>query len=194
MTVTASTRTHVTSEDLRWEREAEDLRHGAVLRVHSTASKWLAASASITGVASVTGLLSPGALAALEETTRDCVVALLGLGLLMAFAGLVLASLASQGTPRSMEILDGVALRNHVQRRSSVAAKQLRVSRFVVVASTVILAAAGLIVAITPPQPPKQLYLLVTDSGRVACGELSDLGAAGKGTVNVRSLAPVPAC
>lgn len=161
----------VTSDDLRWEREAADNRHLAVQRVQEVASRWLSATASILGVASLLGLTVPQ-----EDVGWSQWV---GLGtmisLVLALTGLVAASYASQGAPAYVPYSDGAVLREMTLRRARRSATLLRVSRWFIVAAAGALAATVALQVASPAEDDAAEFLVTYRSGEVACGPIPEV-------------------
>lgn len=165
-----------TTEDHRWEREAQDARHSSLDHVRAGAEKWVGGIAGLLGVAASVSLFKVPDIKTISTGWSWVLLASMGVAALFALGGLVLANLASQGTPQWYDVLDGVALRRHIEERTPQAIRHLRTSRWLISASATILIAsvfAATAQSLTASESPLQKYLVVFEGKPAVCGPLS---------------------
>ena len=196
-----------TPEDLKLDREAETLLEGSLKATQAAAADWAKTIAGLTGLLGVLTLVKGREdITELVLPARVLVGLFLLAGLLFAGRAIMLAALASEGTPRSWWVV-GRRLKNRYRSERKLAAQQLLQSRADTVAAAALLIVAVGIAWYGPtdaadPEPPMVLITLRDDAP--ICGELV-LTAAGLsarsaeasvfvGNGNVRSLNVVSQC
>jgi len=190
-----------TTEDLRWEREAEDARHGSLDDVRRSAEKWAAGIAGLLGVASTVAILASPDASKIHEDVAQLLVWLGAVTGVLSMTGLILAALASQGTPQWLDILDGTALRDHLESRTPIAIMQLKWSRWLIVASATLLVVIAVIATSSSLSKDEttQTFIVVFQDEPPRCGILS-FDSEGRATLAgatlppARQLLPVDSC
>jgi hypothetical protein len=182
----------ISPDQRRWDKEAEDLRHGGLKDLSDRATAWQGSIAALLGIASLAAFVKgPDALKDLPatmtvpglefvlpvpETTFWLFVIAIGL-IAVAYW---FAVLSSQGVPKWHTTLTGIQLQAAVQKDAPKRIRHLRVSRLATIAAVVAVFAGTAIVWAaqiqnwTPPKP--QSYLVITGAG-VFCGPLAKDGA-----------------
>ncbi len=128
--------------------------------------------------AAVAFVKGPEDLTKIEGTTAVVAALLVLLAVLCAATAVLLAALAAQGTPASVQGLDGFAYRSLTLARAGAAAKQLALSHaLTLVALLLIFVTVGLVWLTALEQrddesPAAQSVLVVSAHGRAVCGAL----------------------
>jgi hypothetical protein len=164
----------------RWARAAEEEQFTALARVRAAAEKWAGTIGALTGIFTIAAFVKGNdEIAELTQPTQYAVVITVAAALLCAFLAIYFAALAAQGVPVYFSAdenpaNDPVAYWEHYQDEVRKAAKQLRLSRFLVIPATLLLAIAVGIMWFGPTeQTISATNALVTQkTGTVVCGEL----------------------
>ena len=191
-----------TPEELEWSKRAAALHLDALKEIRAGAEKWAASIAAVTGAIGVVTLIKGReSLEELEHGTEIAVGVLIGVAVLLALRGIVLAALAAQGTPARIEYT-GAALRDFTVNEAEEAADLLRFSRVIVIVATLVAGAAVALAWYGPEESkPPSLQLVIIETGPPACGVLKT-GSGDAVTVDgasievseIRSITTVPSC
>lgn len=189
-------------DDQRWNTEAVEASHTALKDVRSAAQSW---SGSIAGFLGAFGLVAfvkgPEALSDVEDATAAIIIGAVVVAALATSAAVLLAALASQGSPRRVSRLDGWTLKTWHRRRAKTAAGQLRASRLLAVgAALVVLVATALtwISELGEDETADEHVIAVLTDGTITCGKLGDSAAGitvdGRRLAGVTHVQPVDTC
>lgn len=174
---------HVDPGDEKWIEIADKERFEVLQRIRSTAEKWAGTITALTGIFSIAAFVKGNEdITKLTPYAQKWLIGLLVLALISAFAAIYLAALAAQGSPRFFSASrnprnNPEAYREYYLEEAQKAAKQLGLSRLLVIPATALLALA---IGVTwfgtkpeKPETPSATSVLVTQrSGTVICGEL----------------------
>lgn len=132
-----------TEDSRRWQDEADDLRHTALQDIRASAEKWASSISALIGVFSVVAFVKGrDTFANLEPAARNASAALVIAATVCAASAVALAAFAAQGWPRTFDVLSGDVLANWYQRQLGRAVWSFRISRFLALASAIVLVSA----------------------------------------------------
>lgn len=193
--------TSVTEDEWRWEAEATQLRHEALTNIRKSAEHWSVTVTALVGIFGATSfIVGPQQLADVGDPVwRTVALVAVLLAIVATACAAVLAALAAQGVPRSIDILDGAALREQTRLGVMRASERLTRSRLTAVVGLMsILVATGVVVFAGAGGGKAQMIVRFQDGG-VSCGVATkaDDGALllnGRRLVRVEQFAVVENC
>lgn len=189
-----------TPEDKQWAKKLADLKLNGLAGIRGSAEKWSASIAALTGVFGIVGLIEGRkTISELDRSWEIVVGCLAAAALLLALRGILLAALAAQGSPSTIEAT-AAKLRRFYENEAFEAADLLRYSRVLVVVAVLFAGAAVGVTWFGPEHAAApQKKLVVTDGGYL-CGTLqldganAIVGSARVPLSRVRSIVSVPDC
>jgi hypothetical protein len=199
----------ITSDDLQWEREADELRHTGLKAARDAAAGWEKSIASVLGVFTVVAFIKgPEALKDLDDTVGVIVVVVVLSAAICAIVATVCAALASQGSVHKLQRLDGVALRDFNRDAAKKVGDLLWASRFMALLAAFLIlvgmAVAWFSTVGGSSEASPAHVVLVSDKGTLSCGVLRtednsitlspDGTAPGVPVPTVAQIVPVSAC
>jgi hypothetical protein len=165
----------VTSDDIRWEKEATDAQHESLAKVRATAAAWSSSIAALLGVFTVVAFIKgPEGVSSLDQGAGIAVTVLVLVAALLAVGATLTGAFAAQGTPRWLKRLDGPVLRAANRDAVKGVIALLWVSRILaLLAALCVLAgmSTAWLSTLNPPASPQHV-LVVTRNGAVSCGVL----------------------
>jgi hypothetical protein len=196
-----------TKDDVRWDKEADDVRHKALDDVRSLSSKWEGTVATILGLFSTVAIVTgPASFDKITYTwVRWTALALIAAAGIAAFVGVYHAAQASQGPdPKLLNNLDGAALQADSFGQVEGAVRHLKWSRKATFLAAGALFAAGILVAADAAQsagqtPARSSVVVVDQNGTITCGKLgtgknNETTVGGKAIIGARQVIAVSKC
>jgi hypothetical protein len=186
-----------TDDDKQWNTEADAIRHAALADVRGVAEKWGATVGTLLGLFSVVVFAKgPDTLTAIPGDDAYLVLALALLAILAAAGATYCAAMAAQGTPATLENLNGWTLKQLCKARLPTALKLLKASRTLTLAAVLLILGAvtvGWLAALDARGSSSGQKAIATRAdGSIECGELKLSGQqlaldTGSGTPHVLS-------
>lgn len=173
MAITPTASGAVSREEIRrWDKLVADLPFQELPNIRAGAAKWAGTISALTGVSTVVGLIKGDEIGKLTHAMQYLVAVVIFLALALAVAGIYLAAIASQGSPRLMWT-DALSYRTFSKRQARDAVEQLRWSRRAVLGAVLLAACAILLIWFGPKASPTEIKaMVIRKAGTVSCGTL----------------------
>ncbi|MGY1778414.1 hypothetical protein ACI8AV_21390 [Geodermatophilus sp. SYSU D00804] len=189
-------------DQAEWDKAAMDHAANSLVRIRTSAGTWVGTLTAVLGLfGGVTLVTGPRALADLGEGERIAVLIVVGLAGLVGATGIVIGSLAAQGTAKLWEDWSGDTFAAYLIQNGKSAATRLTVSRWLGVVAAALVFSAGMYVAfgqVLTAGQGQTIVIAVSEDGIARCGpvEVADgeLRVGGEAVGAVRSVHVVPRC